>query len=106
MPPSITNSVPVMKRASSLAGNGAALAVSRPYVSRAWTWQYVTLARGDDLTRSTLTARHAEGADAGQFHDSDFAVPCTSTGTRTWCCPRGTQGREGQGQGHPAPVMV
>ncbi|SDC46196.1 hypothetical protein SAMN05444679_103130 [Variovorax sp. CF079] len=44
-------------------------------VFRAWTWQYVALARGDDLTRSTLAARHAEGAHAGQFYDSDFGGP-------------------------------
>lgn len=42
---------------------------------RAWTWQYVALARGADLTRSTLAARHAEGSHTDQFYDSDFGGP-------------------------------
>ena len=42
---------------------------------RAWTWQYVALARDADLTRSTLAARHSEGSHAGEFYDSDFGGP-------------------------------
>jgi hypothetical protein len=42
---------------------------------RAWTWQYVALARGADLTRSTLAARHDGGLNDGQFYDSDFGGP-------------------------------
>lgn len=42
---------------------------------RAWTWQYVALARDADLTRSTLAARHSEGARTGEFYDSDFGGP-------------------------------
>lgn len=44
-------------------------------VHRAWTWQYVALARGADLTRSTLAARHDGGLNDGQFYDSDFGGP-------------------------------
>ena len=35
-------------------------------------WQYIALARGDDLTRSTLAARHDGGSNDGDFYDSDF----------------------------------
>nr|WP_312379212.1 hypothetical protein [Delftia acidovorans] len=42
---------------------------------RAWVWQYVALARGDDLTRSTLVARHEGGSNHGEFYDSDFGGP-------------------------------
>lgn len=43
--------------------------------ARAWTWQHVALARGDDLTASTLAARHDGGSHADQFYDSDFGGP-------------------------------
>ncbi|CAM3423292.1 hypothetical protein [Paracidovorax anthurii] len=42
---------------------------------RAWVWQYVALARGDDLTHSTLAARHDGGSNDGEFYDSDFGGP-------------------------------
>ncbi|MCU7369491.1 hypothetical protein PEC18_01165 [Paucibacter sp. O1-1] len=42
---------------------------------RAWVWQYVALARGDDLTHSTLAARHDGGSSDGEFYDSDFGGP-------------------------------
>lgn len=42
---------------------------------RAWTWQYVALARGEDLTRSTLAARHDGGEKDNEFYDSDFGGP-------------------------------
>lgn len=42
---------------------------------RAWVWQYVALARGEDLTRSTLAARHDGGSNDGEFYDSDFGGP-------------------------------
>lgn len=42
---------------------------------RAWVWQYVALARGDDLTLSTLAARHDGGSNDGEFYDSDFGGP-------------------------------
>ena len=39
---------------------------------RAWTWQYLALERGVDLTRSTMAAYHDGGERNGQFYDSDF----------------------------------
>ena len=35
----------------------------------------VALARGEDLTRSTLAARHDGGSNDGEFYDSDFGGP-------------------------------
>lgn len=55
--------------------SAAERALTQDDASRAWMWQYVALARGDDLTRSTLAARHAEGEHANQFYDSDFGGP-------------------------------
>lgn len=43
--------------------------------ARAWIWQYVALARGKDLTQSTLAARHDGGSNDGEFYDSDFGGP-------------------------------
>lgn len=54
---------------------------------RAWTWQYVALARGDDLTRSTLTARHDGGTNDGQFYDSDFGGPLYVDGDEALVLP-------------------
>lgn len=42
---------------------------------RAWIRQYVALARGEDLTISTLAARHDGGSNDGEFYDSDFGGP-------------------------------
>ena len=44
-------------------------------VVRAWTWQYLALEHGVDLTRSTMNAYHGGGDRDGQFHDSDFGGP-------------------------------
>lgn len=55
--------------------SAAERALAQDDAFRAWMWQYVALARGDDLTRSTLAARHAEGGRADQFYDSDFGGP-------------------------------
>jgi hypothetical protein len=35
----------------------------------------VALARGEDLTISTLAARHDGGSNDGEFYDSDFGGP-------------------------------
>ncbi len=42
---------------------------------RAWTWQYLSLEHGVDLTRSTMAAYHDGGQEDGQFYDSDFGGP-------------------------------
>ena len=55
--------------------SAAERALAQDDAFRAWVWQYVALARGDDLTRSTLAARHAEGERTDQFYDSDFGGP-------------------------------
>lgn len=47
---------------------------------RAWTWQYLALERGADLTRSTMAAYHDGGARDGQFYDSDFGGPLYAAG--------------------------
>lgn len=39
---------------------------------RAWTWQYLALRHGVDLTKSTMAAYHDGGPQHGQFYDSDF----------------------------------
>jgi hypothetical protein len=47
---------------------------------RAWTWQYLALERGEDLTRSTMAAYHDGGERDGQFYDSDFGGPLYAAG--------------------------
>lgn len=47
---------------------------------RAWTWQYLALERGADLTRSTMAAYHDGGERDGQFYDSDFGGPLHAAG--------------------------
>lgn len=47
---------------------------------RAWTWQYLALERGVDLTRSTMAAYHDGGERHGQFYDSDFGGPLYADG--------------------------
>lgn len=47
---------------------------------RAWTWQYLALERGTDLTRSTMAAYHDGGERDGQFYDSDFGGPLYASG--------------------------
>lgn len=47
---------------------------------RAWTWQYLALERGADLTRSTMAAYHDGGERDGQFYDSDFGGPLYAAG--------------------------
>lgn len=49
-------------------------------VVRAWTWQYLSLEHGVDLTRSTMAAYHDGGERGGQFYDSDFGGPLYAGG--------------------------
>jgi hypothetical protein len=49
-------------------------------VVRAWTWQYLALEHGVDLTRSTMAAHHDGGRRDGQFYDSDFGGPLYAGG--------------------------
>lgn len=47
-------------------------AVRRGEALRAWTWQYLALRHGVDLTKSTMAAYRDGGPQHGQFYDSDF----------------------------------
>lgn len=47
-------------------------AVQRGESVRAWTWQYLALRHGVDITKSTMAAYHDGGPQHGQFYDSDF----------------------------------
>lgn len=47
-------------------------ALQRGEPLRAWTWQYLALRHGADLTKSTMAAYHDGGPQHGQFYDSDF----------------------------------
>ena len=47
-------------------------AIARGDSLKAWIWQYVALAHGEDLTRSTNAAYHDGGQRDGEFYDSDF----------------------------------
>jgi TPR repeat protein len=49
-------------------------------VPRAWTWHYLALQHGVDLTRSTMAAYHDGGERDGQFYDSDFGGPLYAAG--------------------------
>ena len=49
-------------------------------VVRAWTWQYLALEHGVDLTHSTMAAYHDGGERDGQFYDSDFGGPLYAGG--------------------------
>ena len=49
-------------------------------VVRAWTWQYLAMEQGVDLTRSTMAAYHDGGERDGQFFDSDFGGPLYAGG--------------------------
>lgn len=52
--------------------NLAEQALEVGHVIQAWTWQYIALSYGIDLTRSTLVGRHNGGQHHGAFYDSDF----------------------------------
>jgi TPR repeat protein len=54
----------------------------------AWTWQYLALKRGSDLTRSTMAAYHDGGQQDGQFYDSDFGGPMYVNGDEGLVLPK------------------
>jgi hypothetical protein len=55
--------------------------------SRAWTWQYLAMKQGEDLTRSTMRAYHDGGERNGQFYDSDFGGPLYADGSEGLVLP-------------------
>jgi hypothetical protein len=60
--------------------SAAERALDAGLVVRAWTWQYLALEHGVDLTRSTMAAYHDGGERDGQFYDSDFGGPLYAGG--------------------------
>lgn len=75
--------------------SAAQRALDRGDAVRAWTWQYVALARGGDLTASTLAARHEGGSRDAEFYDSDFGGPLYVDGDEGLPLPElGSAGRE------------
>ena len=54
----------------------------------AWTWQYLALKRGSDLTRSTMAAYHDGGQQDRQFYDSDFGGPMYVNGDEGLVLPK------------------
>ena len=65
---------------------------------RAWIWQYVALARGEDLTLSTLAARHDGGSNDGEFYDSDFGGPLYVDGDEGLALPELERNQHGEAQ--------
>lgn len=63
---------------------------------RAWIWQYVALARGEDLTISTLAARHDGGSNDGEFYDSDFGGPLYVDGDEGLVLPELDRAQHGE----------
>ncbi len=55
--------------------DAAERAIESGDAKRAWTWQYLALEHGVDLTRSTMAAYHDGGERNGRFYDSDFGGP-------------------------------
>lgn len=70
--------------------------------ARAWLFQYVALERGEDLTRSTLAARHDGGADDGEIYDDDDGGPMYIDGDEGLVLPEidQQQHREAQAKAH------
>jgi hypothetical protein len=60
--------------------SAAERAVAKGDALRAWTWQYLALEHGADLTKSTMAAYHDGGERDGQFYDSDFGGPLYAAG--------------------------
>lgn len=55
---------------------------------QAWIWQYVALAHGEDLTRSTMAAYHDGGGRDGEFYDSDFGGALYVAGDEALVLPK------------------
>lgn len=55
---------------------------------KAWTWQYLALEHGVNLTKSTMAAYHDGGERDGQFYDSDFGGPLYAAGDEPLALPQ------------------
>ena len=58
----------------------AECAVEQGDAMKAWTWQYLALLHGADLTMSMMRACHDGGPQDGEFYDSDFGGAMDSAG--------------------------
>jgi hypothetical protein len=72
---------------------------------RAWIWQYVALARGEDLTLSTLAARHDGGSNDGEFYDSDFGGPLYVDGDEGLALPELERNQHGEAQAKAQAIL-
>lgn len=54
---------------------------------KAWMWQYLALAHGEDLTVSTMAAYHDGGQHDGEFYDSDFGGAAYADGVEGLALP-------------------
>jgi hypothetical protein len=60
--------------------DAAGRAVEQGDAMKAWTWQYLALLHGADLTVSTMRDCHDGGLKDGEFHDSDFGGAMDAAG--------------------------
>lgn len=67
--------------------SAAERALTKGDALRAWTWQYLALEHGVDLTRSTMAAYHDGGERDGQFYDSDFGGALYAAGDEALALP-------------------
>ncbi|MGH8784846.1 MAG: hypothetical protein ACREYA_07130 [Cupriavidus necator] len=68
--------------------SAAERALTKGDALRAWTWQYLALAHGVDLTKSTMAAYHDGGERDGQFYDSDFGGALYADGYEALALPQ------------------
>lgn len=91
--------------AKAVAGDGAFLrgfaeeALRDGDVVAAWKWQFVALSHGQDLTTSSLRARHDGGSNDGEFYDSDFGGPMYLDGDEGLELPEISEGQMKSAQG-------
>lgn len=68
--------------------SAAERALAKGDAPKAWTWQYLALEHGVDLTQSTMAAYHDGGARDGQFYDSDFGGALYADGDEALALPQ------------------
>lgn len=68
--------------------SAAERALTKGDALRAWTWQYLAMEHGVDLTQSTMAAYHDGGERDGQFYDSDFGGAMYADGTEALALPQ------------------
>lgn len=68
--------------------SAAERALTKGDALRAWTWRYLALEHGVDLTKSTMAAYHDGGERDGQFYDSDFGGALYAAGDEALAFPQ------------------